>query len=147
MFCQKLGSVFLAHWLASGPDAIDPNLTRPSRFDSGQFCTIWPRPSLEKQNQIRCGKLDLAYMIWPDSDCTMAITGQNQNTSKLDPACLLCLVTIFIHVCVFVCVCVCVSYFVKFSALPFNAEDGALTKFAIIWLYWCFVDIWLESFY
>ena len=32
-------------------------------------------------NQIRCGKSDLAYTIWPDSGCTlavMAITGCNQ---------------------------------------------------------------------
>ena len=92
MFCQKLGSVFLAHWLASGPDAFDPNLTRPSRFDSGQFCTIWPRPSLEKQNQIGCGKSDPAYTTGPDFGCTlaiMAITGCNQNAAESDPACLL----------------------------------------------------------
>ena len=30
----------VAHPLASGPDAFNQNLNRPSRSDLGQFCTI-----------------------------------------------------------------------------------------------------------
>ena len=56
----ELGAMILAHWLASGPDALGWNLTRPSRSDPGRFCTIWSRPSLEEQNQIRCRELDPA---------------------------------------------------------------------------------------
>ena len=47
---------------------------------------------LWKNSWTGCGKLDLAYMIRPNSGCTlaiMAVTGHNQNASELDPACLL----------------------------------------------------------
>ena len=46
-FCQKLGPIILAHQLALGPDAFGQNLTKPSRSDLGQICTICSRPSLE----------------------------------------------------------------------------------------------------
>ena len=91
-FCQEPGPIILAHRLASGPDAFGQNLTRPSRSDPRRFCTIWPRPSLETRNRIRCGKSELAYTFCHDSGCTlavMAITGRNQNASESDPACLL----------------------------------------------------------
>ena len=67
-------------------------MTRPSRSETGRFCTIWSRPSLEKRNRIGFGKSGQAYTFRPDSSCTlavMAITGCNQNTSASDPACLL----------------------------------------------------------
>ena len=89
--CQKPGQMILAHQLASGPDAFDQTLTRPSRSDPGRFCTIWSTPSLEKRSWNGCGKSDPAYTIRPDSGCTqavMATTGRNQIASGSDPACL-----------------------------------------------------------
>ena len=43
----------------------------------------------KKWNWTGCRKWDQAYTIWPDSGYVLAITGHNQTTSKLDPACLL----------------------------------------------------------
>ena len=65
-FCQKIR-------LASRPDAFGQTMTRPSRSVPGQFCTVCSMPSLEKRNGIGCGKSDLAYMIWPDSGCMLAV--------------------------------------------------------------------------
>ena len=87
--CQTLGPMIPAHRLASGPDVFGQTLTRPSRSDPGRFCTIWSMSSLEKWSWNGCGKSDPAYTIWPDSGCTLAITGRNQNASRSDPACLL----------------------------------------------------------
>ena len=90
--CQKPGLTIPSHQLASRPDVFDQTLTRPSRSDPGQFCTIWSILSLEKQDWIRCGKSDQAYKVWPDSGCTlfvMVITGHNQNASGSDLAYLL----------------------------------------------------------
>ena len=73
-------------------DVFDQNLTRPFRSDLSWVCTVWSRPSLEKQNQIGCGKSGLAFTIRPYSGCMlaiMAITGHNQNASKSDLTCLL----------------------------------------------------------
>ena len=84
--------MILAHRLASGPDPFSQILTGSSTLDPSWFCTIWSRPSLEEQNWIRCEKSDPAYTTWPNSGSTLAtvaITGHNQNASKLDPACLL----------------------------------------------------------
>ena len=50
-------------------------------------CLIW-----KIQNWNGCGKSDLAYMIRPNSGCTLAvtsITGHNQNAFGSDPTCLL----------------------------------------------------------
>ena len=38
--CQKPGQAIPAYQLASRPDASGQTLTRPSRSDPGQFCTI-----------------------------------------------------------------------------------------------------------
>ena len=49
----KVGGVMiLSRQLTSGPDAFGQNLTKPSRLDPSQLCTIWSRPSLEKQSRI-----------------------------------------------------------------------------------------------
>ena len=85
-------AIIPSHQLASRPDVFDQTLTRPSRSDPGQFCTIWSILSLEKQDWIRCGKSDQAHTVWPDSGCTLFITavaGHNQNASRSDLACLL----------------------------------------------------------
>ena len=71
--CQKSGWMILAYWLASRPDVFGQILTRPSRSDLGQFCTIWSMSSLKKQNWIGCGELDQAYTTQPDSGCILAI--------------------------------------------------------------------------
>ena len=52
--CQKLGPMIPAQQLASRTDVFGQTLTRPSRSDLGQFCAIWPMPSLEKQNWNGC---------------------------------------------------------------------------------------------
>ena len=87
--CQKPGLTIPSHWLASRPDVFGKTLTRPSRLDPRQLCTVWPMPSLEKQNWKWCGKSDPAITVQPNSSCTLAITGHNPNTSGSDPACLL----------------------------------------------------------
>ena len=46
------GMMSLSCQLTSGPDAFGQNLTKPSRLDPSRLCTIWSRPSLEKQSQI-----------------------------------------------------------------------------------------------
>ena len=89
--CQKLGLMNPANEPASRPDAFRQTLTRPSRSDAGQFCTVWSMISLEKWNWIRCGKSDQADMIRPNSGCMLAataITRPKQKASGLDPACL-----------------------------------------------------------
>ena len=89
---QKPDLLVPAHWLAFRPDAFGQTLTRSSRSDAGQFCTIWTMPSLEKRNWIGCRKSDQAHTTWPDCGCTLAVsalTGCIQNASGWDPACLL----------------------------------------------------------
>ena len=86
--------MILAHWLASRPDAICQNLTRPSRLDQSQFCTIWSGHSLQEQaffarteqNQMpvagsRIYNLDQFRL--PAGCC------HNQNASESEPVCLL----------------------------------------------------------
>ena len=79
----RAGLMTPAHQLTSGPDLFGPNLTRSSRLDPGQFCTIWSGPFLEEWNWIGSGKLDPAYLIQPNSGSTLAavaLPGRNQNT-------------------------------------------------------------------
>ena len=61
--CQKPGPMIPAHQLASRPDEFGQTLTRPSRSDPSQFCTIWSMPSLEKQSWNGCRKSDPAYIL------------------------------------------------------------------------------------
>ena len=88
--CQKPGAMISAHKLASRQDVFGQTLTRPSRSDPGQFCTVRSMPSLEKLN-LKCmwEAGSGIYTIWPDSGCMLHITGHNQNASWSDPACLL----------------------------------------------------------
>ena len=46
------GMMILSCRLTSGPDAVGQNLTEPCRLDPSLLCTIWARPSLEKQSRI-----------------------------------------------------------------------------------------------
>ena len=80
--CRKPGLMIPSHQLASRPDVFGQTLTRPSRSDPGQFCTVWYIPSLEKQNWNRCRKSNQAYTIWANCGCTLAVTGRNQNASR-----------------------------------------------------------------
>ena len=63
-----------AQQLASRTAVFGQTLTRPSRSDLGQLCTICPMPSLEKQ---------LKWMLHAGHN------GHNQNASELDLPCLL----------------------------------------------------------
>ena len=86
--CQKPVPMIPAHQLASRPGVFGQTLTRPSRWDPGQFCAIWSMPSLEKRNQNECGKSNPAYMIRANSGRTlvvMAIIDHNQNASGSNP--------------------------------------------------------------
>ena len=49
-------------------------LTRPSRADPGQFCTIRSGPSLKELNWMECRKSDPAYMIRPNCGCMLTVT-------------------------------------------------------------------------
>ena len=49
--------------IPSRTDVFGQTLTRPSRSDLGQFCTIWPMPSLEKQNWNGCCMLAIIKML------------------------------------------------------------------------------------
>ena len=54
-FCQNQAQRFFHTGLL-------PDQVSLARLDPGWFCTIWSGPSLEEQNQIRCGKSDSAYI-------------------------------------------------------------------------------------
>ena len=58
--CQKPGNMIPAHRLASR-DVFGQTLTRPSRSDLGQFCTIWSMPCLEKWSFSYVPQLLLAF--------------------------------------------------------------------------------------
>ena len=150
--CQKPEPMIPAHWLPSRPDVFCQALTRLSRLDLSWFSAIWSMPSVEKWNLNGCGKSDLAYTIWADSGCTlavMAIIGCNQNTSGSDPACLLGrlgwaeVFTRFYskcvcvsqgwgwHVCLCGHACMCVYEFVYSLVLLKTKEKNA--NFALRW--------------
>ena len=50
----QAGRMFLAHWLASGPDPFGQNLTQSARTksDPGWFCIILSETSVEERNRI-----------------------------------------------------------------------------------------------
>ena len=47
----ETGPLILTHQLASRPDAFRQTLARPSRSDSGRFCTISSVPSFKKSER------------------------------------------------------------------------------------------------